>query len=274
MSSPEKEHNATHSTHADNAEFEDWAGGQVGELGSQVGSNKLSYQGLDKDAEVQLSLNEIAKATGNGYREDDHHAGADGLYEWNSEDYQQGKLNKGGGTDAEGSRDEAVDGSSNQAVDIKLLSCQEMIREVELGVEPVGLIYLQVQQHSRQQHNIAGHIPHQLRIQHHGNIGTSKGAKHTADAQNGTSLDYNLSLLKVAVGTGQGGKNHGSQGYRQGSMHRHMEYRYQHGDGDTSTASTNEANNHAQKQHCKKNHVFCGDILRPYSENPASPRFL
>ena len=76
-----------------------------------------------------------------------------------------------------------------------------MVRKMKKGVQPIRLIYLQVEQYGRKQHDVAGHVAHQLRIQHQGHIGTGKGAQHAAYAQHGTSLYYYLSFPEVAVGT-------------------------------------------------------------------------
>ena len=109
----------------------------MGELGSQVGTDELPCQGLQENAEVQLPLQEIAKASCHGDRQDDHHAGADGLYQRHAENNQQGKLYKGGSTDAEGAGDEAVDGSCQHAVYVQLFAFQQVVRKVKQGVQPV-----------------------------------------------------------------------------------------------------------------------------------------
>lgn len=114
----------------------------MGELGTEICADKLPDKRLEEDGQIKLSVENIAQAACYGNRQDNHHAGADSLYQGHAEDNQERELDKGSSADAECARDKAVDGASEDAVDVQLFACQKMVRKMKQRVEPLGVINL------------------------------------------------------------------------------------------------------------------------------------
>lgn len=75
---------------------------QMGHFGANPGAHGEACQGLEEYPHIQMAACQVAQAAGGGNREDNHHAGADGLDKGHAEDNHEGYLDVSRCADAKG----------------------------------------------------------------------------------------------------------------------------------------------------------------------------
>ena len=223
-------------------------------LGPEPGADCLAGEGLDEDPEVQMAGEEVAQATGGGHGEDDHHTGADGFQEGDAEQHHQGDLDEGGGADAKGPGEEAVDHAGDDAQPVELSAGKQFLTGMEVAAEPVGLIYLGVEEGGAGAEHDGGHGAQERGWQQVGYIGPDKGAHDAAQPHGQACGHLHFPLFEVAVSPGEHGEGHGGQSHGYGSMDGHLEGQGQQGDGDPGAAGSHEADDGTHDEHGNKYH--------------------
>lgn len=99
-----------------------------------------SEQCLDKNRKIKIAVQEITQSAGSRCRQDDKHAGANGLQKRYTEDDQQCNLDECRRADTESTGQKAVDYTRDDAVDIKFPAGKLFMTDVNMPVHKFRLI--------------------------------------------------------------------------------------------------------------------------------------
>ena len=251
--------------HADDAELQKGQRREVRPLGAEPGADHEAEQGLHEDDRLEMPAHEIAEAACGGDRQDDQHAGADGLQERHAEDDHERELDVGRRTDAEGAGDEAADQADGEAVGPELLSGQQRLPHVHVAVKPVRLIDLDVEDDGAQEEHEAGDRAQKISRHEIGKIRAGDGPADAADAEHEAGFEHDLMLAQVADGARKHREDHRSEGHGECGVDRHMEAHDEERDRDAGSAGPDEADKRAERQHRSKEHKDSPVFLKDFS---------
>ena len=115
------------------------------QFGADPGAHGEACQGLEKYPHIQMTACQVAQAAGSRNREDNHHAGADGLEKGHTEDDHEGNLYVGCCADAEGACQKSGNHAGGNPVDIKFPPGKQGPAPVEMVVQPVCVVQFHIQ---------------------------------------------------------------------------------------------------------------------------------
>ena len=219
-------------------------------------ANHEAEQCLYEDAEVEMSVEQVAEAARGGDGEHDHHAGTDRLQERHAEYDHQRELYEGRGADTERAREEAIAYAGEYAVDPELPARERRFTYGKVAFEPVSPIYLDIEQDGTREQHEGCHLREYGACHDVGDRRAEPCTDDTAEPDDGTRLYENLILAKMADRARNHRKDHGGECNAECRVNRDTESDGEQSNRHPCASCTDKSYDGAECKHRSKKHIY------------------